>query len=125
MIVALSSDYRSVYYVNLDEDDAVCYLEDRRFEEAPSLGEHFPYLRDFTEFGINHVADNYREAYFQFIQPDNIRAELLKQPLIAFRFLEIRGGRESYAMLRIAGVRHLEDRTDNLVHAIGVGFTYL
>jgi PAS domain S-box-containing protein len=123
MIVALSSDYRSVYYVNLDEDDAVCYLEDRRFEEAPSLGEHFPYLRVFTEFGINHVAENYREAYFHFIQPDNIRAELLKQPLIAFRFLEIRGGRESYAMLRIAGVRHLEDRTDNLVHAIGVGFT--
>ncbi len=26
-------------------------------------------------------------------------------------------------MLRIAGVRHLEDRTDHLVHAIGVGFT--
>ena len=123
MIVALSSDYRSVYYVNLDEDEAVCYLEDKRFSRSPAAGSHFPYLRDFTEFGVNHVAESYRDGYFQFIQPDNIRRELLKQPVIAYRFLEVRDGRESYSMLRIAGVRHLEDRTDHLVHAIGVGFT--
>ena len=123
MIVALSSDYRSVYYVDLDEDEAVCYQEDRRFEEAPSTGDHFPYLRDFTEFAMNHVAKGYRDGFLQFIQPDNIRRELLKQPVIAYRFLEIRNGQESYAMLRMAGVRHIEDRADHLVHAIGVGFT--
>ena len=122
MIVALSSDYRSVYYVNLDADEAVCYLEDKRFPEAPSSGAHFPYLSSFTEFGHNHVAESYREGYFYFIQPDNIREELLKQPLIAYRFLELRDGKESYAVLRIAGVRHMEDRTDHRVHAIGVGF---
>jgi len=122
MITALSSDYRSVYYVNLDEDEAVCYLEDRRFEEAPREGEHFPYLRDFTEFGINHVAESYREGYFQFIQPDAIRAELLKQPVIAYRFIEIHDGKESYAIVRMAGVRHVDERPDHLVHAIGVGF---
>ena len=123
MIVALSSDYRSVYYVNLDEDDAVCYLEDRRFPEAPALGQHFAYLHDFTEFAENHVAERYREGYLQFIQPDNIRAELLDRPVIAYRFLELNDGQETYAMLRIAGVRHLEDRTDHRVHAIGVGFS--
>ena len=122
MIVALSSDYRSVYYVNLDEDEAVCYLEDRSFPEASSLGNRFPYLRDFTQFGHDHVAESYREGYFRFIQPDNIRAELLKQPLIAYRFLETREGKETYAVLRMAGVRHMEDRTDHRVHAIGVGF---
>ena len=123
MIVALSSDYRSVFYVDLDKDEAVCYLDDKRFAETPSAGENFPYLRSFTEFGFNHVAESYREGYFQFIQPDYIRAELLRQPLISYRFVEILDGKESYAMLRMAGVRHMEDRTDHLVHAIGVGFT--
>ena len=123
MIVALSSDYRSVYFVDLDEDEAVCYQEDRRFEEAPFTGDHFPYLRDFTAFAMNHVAEGYRDGFLQFIQPDNIRRELLKQPVIAYRFLETHDGQESYAMLRMAGVRHIEDRADHLVHAIGVGFT--
>ena len=123
MIVALSSDYRSVYYVDLDEDEAVCYLEDRRFEEAPAVGVHFPYLKDFTAFANNHVAESYREGFLQFIQPDHIRAELLKYPVISYRFLELREEQESYAMLRIAGVRHMENRPDHRVHAIGVGFT--
>ena len=123
MIVALSSDYRSVYYVDLDKDEAVCYQEDRRFAEAPSVGDHFPYLRDFTSFAADHVAESYRDGFLQFIQPENIRRELLKQPVIAYRFLELRDGIEAYSMLRMAGVRHIEDRADHLVHAIGVGFT--
>ena len=123
MIVALSADYQSVYYVNLDDDEAVCYLADKRFDEAPEAGSHFPYLGAFTAFGLNHVAEQYREGYMQFIQPENIRAELLKHPVIAFRFLETRDGRETYSMLRMAGVRHMDDRPDHRVHAIGVGFT--
>ena len=123
MIIALSADYRSVYYVNLDQDDAVCYLEDRRFEEAPFTGMHFPYLQDFTGFAYKHVAESYRDGFLQFIQPDNIRKELLKYPVISYRFLEIEGDKERYSMLKMAGVRHIEDREDHLVHAIGVGFT--
>ena len=123
MITALSSDYRSVYYVNLDADQAVCYLNDKTLADMPASGERFPYLQQFTEFGNTHVAESYREGYFRFIQPENIRKELLRQPVIAFRFLEYREGQEKYTMLRMAGVRHMEDRPDHLVHAIGVGFT--
>ena len=123
MLIALSSDYRSVYYVNLDTDEGVCYLEDKQHKEAPVSGQHFPYLRDFTEYAYNHVAENYREGFLHFIQPENIRNELLKQPIIAYRFLEICDGVETYTMLRMAGVRHMEDRTDHLVHAIGLGFS--
>ena len=123
MIIALSSDYRSVYYVDLDRDEAVCYLDDKRFTEAPVLGQNFPYLADFTQFAYNHVAEPYREGYLQFIQPDHIREELLHQPVISYRFLEVNDGQESYAMLRMAGVRHMEDREDQRVHAIGVGFS--
>ncbi|MBR2257889.1 MAG: hybrid sensor histidine kinase/response regulator, partial [Blautia sp.] len=32
-------------------------------------------------------------------------------------------GTEYYEMLRMAGVRHPKDRDDNIVHAIGLGFT--
>ncbi len=124
MIIALSSDYRSVYYVNLDQDDGVCYLADKQHEEGPAAGQHFSFLPVFTEFANNHVAESYRDGFLQFIQPDHIRTELLKQPIIAYRFLETRtDGTESYSMLRMAGVRHMEDRTDHLVHAIGVGFS--
>ncbi len=123
MIVALSSDYRSVYYIDLDEDEAVCYLEDKKFDESPATGARFPYLRDFTEFAENYVAENYREGFLQFIQPDHIRSELIDHPVISYRFLEIHDGQESYTMLRMAGVRHIEERPDHLVHAIGAGFT--
>ncbi len=123
LITAMASDYRSVYFIDLDEDEAVCYFDDNRFPEAPTVGQHFPYLRDFTEFGYNHVEESYREGYLQFIQPENIRRELLEKPLITYRFLEINEGKESYCMLRMAGVRHLEDRDDHLVHAVGAGFT--
>ena len=123
LITAMASDYRSVYLVNLDEDEAICYFDDRRFPEAPTSGQHFPYLRDFTEFAYNHVAESYREGYLQFIQPENIRRELQKRQMISYRFLELSEGGESYCMLRMAGVRHLEDRDDHRVHAVGVGFT--
>ena len=123
MITAMASDYRSVYYVDLDKDEAICYRDDPRFNEAPALGASFPFLRDFTAFAYNHVAEPYREDYLAFIQPENIRAALATKQIIAYRFLELNDGKESYAMLRMAGVRHPEDRDDHIVHAIGVGFS--
>ena len=123
MITALASDYRSVYYVDLDQDRAICYRNDPRFSEAPALGATFPFLRDFTDFARNHVAEQYREGYLAFIQPENIRAALLKQQIISYRFLELRDGNETYSLLRMAGVHHPEDRRDHMVHAIGVSFS--
>ena len=123
MITALASDYRSVYYVDLDRDEAICYRNDPRFTEAPDLGATFPYLSDFAAFAGNHVSEQYREGYLAFIQPENIREALKKQQVISYRFLELQDGRESYAMLRMAGVRRPEDRPDQMVHAIGVGFS--
>ena len=123
MIVALSSDYRSVYYVDLDQDEAVCYQDDRRVKNKHSVGDRFEYLKSFTDFANTYVAESFREGFLQFIKPDNIRRELLKQPVISYRFLELCDGQETYSMLRMAGVRHIEDRPVHLVHAIGVGFT--
>ena len=123
MIIALSSDYRSVYYVDLDEDEGVCYLAAGIYDDDPLIGQRFPFLKVFTEFGNEHVHESYREGYMDFIKPENIRRELLKHPIITYRFLEVNGDQEKYSMLRMAGVRHLEDRPDGLVHAAGIGFT--
>ena len=123
MITALASDYRSVYYVNLDEDDAICYQADLRMEDAIEEGAHVPFHEAFAAYANDYVAEAYRTEFLSFIDPASIRARLEQTPLIAYRYLTIREGSESYEMLRMAGVRHVEDREDGIVHAVGVGFT--
>ena len=123
MITALASDYRSVFYVDLDKDEAICYREDPRFGEAPALGSSVSFLREFTAFAYDHVAEQYRDGYLAFIQPENIRAALLKQQIISYRFLELQDGKETYTLLRMTGVRRPGDHQDHKVHVVGVGFS--
>ncbi len=123
MITAMASDYRCVYYVNLDENDGVCYRGDPNDHEQTAEGIHFPYLERFTWYAEHSVTEAYREEFLNFIQPETIREALSKSQLIAFRYLVKRQGREYYEMARMAGVRRLEDRDDHIVHAIGLGFT--
>ena len=122
MITAMASDYRSVYHVDLDADDAVCYRADPA-DLTDREGDHFPFHRHFTEYGEQYVDAEYREEFLRFIDPDNIRKALATENIIAIRYLTRRGGREAYEMLRMAGVRHPADREDHIVHAVGLGFT--
>ncbi|MBR1383860.1 MAG: hypothetical protein IJ555_08645, partial [Ruminococcus sp.] len=123
MITALASDYRSVYYVDLDHDECICYRSEVTPEEGPQVGDRFSYMDAFTRYANDIVAEGYRDSFLQFIEPDNIRKRLEKEVIIAYRYLIVRNGEESYEMLRMAGVRHAQDRDDKKVHAVGVGFT--
>ena len=123
MLVALSSDYRSVYYVDLDADEALCYLSDPGIEKAPAAGSHFPYLSEFEAFADLYVAEEYREGYRAFIQPDHIREQLSHQSVITYRFLEINDGKEMYTMLRIASVRSADEDPGSRIHEVVAGFT--
>ncbi len=123
MITAMASDYRSVYHVNLDEDDGVCYRSDPNDMEQTPEGIHFPYLERFTWYAEHSVTEGYREGFLRFIDPENVRSSLATEPIIAYRYLARRDGREYYEMIRMAGVRRAEDRDDHIVHAIGLGFT--
>ena len=125
MITAMSSDYRSVYYVDLDKDEGVCYRCDPKDRDQTEEGIKFPFHDRFTWYADNSVDENYREGFLKFIDPDNIREGLAKEPILAYRYLARRDGREYYEMIRAAGVRHKEDRTDHLVHAIGLGLTVI
>lgn len=123
MITAMASDYRSVYYVNLDDDSGICYREHSKLSNGLSEGEHFAYLETFTKYAYDYVSEQYREKFLQFIAPDAVRDALKEDTLIALTYLIKRDGVESYEMLRMAGVRRPEDRDDNTVHAVGIGFT--
>lgn len=123
MITAMASDYRSVYYVDLDTDEGICYRADHRNEGALKEGEPFRFSEAFRSYAEKFVAEGWREDFLAFIDPDNVRRRLAEENLLVHRYLTIRGGREIYEMLRMASVRHAEDRSDDQVHAIGVGFT--
>ena len=123
MITAMASDYRSVYYVNLDENDGVCFRGDPSDQEQTQEGIHFPYLERFTWYAEHCVTEKYREGFLRFIEPDNIRESLATESIIAYRYLAKRQGREYYEMIRMAGVRRARERNDHMVHAVGLGFT--
>ncbi len=123
MITALASDYSSVYYIDLDSDEGICYRARDKRESALSEGETFAYYQTFVSYGERYVAEPFREEFLQFIAPENIRRALAHEAIISLRYLALHDGGERYEMLRMAGVRHPEDRDDHIVHAIGLGFT--
>ena len=125
MITALASDYRCVYHVDLDHNDAVCYRGDPTDMEQTPEGEHFTYLERFTWYAENYVDENYREGFMHFIDPNHVREALAEEDIIGYRYLVHRDGKDYYEMIRMAGVRHAEDRDDHIVHAVGLGLTVI
>ncbi len=125
MITALASDYRCVYHVDLDKDDAVCYRSDPYDHDQTPEGVNFPYHERFTWYAEHAVTESYREGFLKFIEPDNVREALAKEQIIAYRYLVKRDGREYYEMIRMAGVRQAVDRKDHIVHAVGLGLTVI
>ena len=124
MITALASDYRSVYYVDLDTGESICYRkDDNGSDDGINPGDRFDYREKFREYADGYVADEYREAFLDFIKPENIREGLKENAIITLRYLVKRNNEEVYEMLRMAGVRHPSDREDHIVHAVGAGFT--
>ena len=122
LITALSSDYWSVYYLELDKDEGICYQSHADVENGFKVGEHFPYMASVTAYADKYITDQYREEFMRFVQPDAIREGLKEQRVISYRYMVNRHGKESYEMVRIAGVRHPEDRDDHMVHAVGACF---
>lgn len=121
MITALASDYRCVYHVDLDADEAICYRSDPTDTNQSPEGMVFPYLERFTWYAENYIDPEFREGFLRFIDPDNVRAGLAENSIIAYRYLVKTASREYYEMIRMAGVRHPKDRDDHIVHAVGLG----
>ncbi len=103
MITALSPYYRSIYRINLDTDDGICYRPHSGIKSGLNTGDHFPYKKQFTDYIDDYVAEEYREGFLDFIRPEFIKYSLRNEKLITYRYVVNRNGHESYEMLRIAG----------------------
>ncbi len=125
MITAMASDYRAVYYVNLDNDDGVCFRADPEDKVQTPEGVHFSYTERFLWYAENVVDPEYRQGFISFINPANIRNGLSSEKILAYRYLARRTGTEYYEMIRVAGVRSADDVRDNSLHAIGLGLTVI
>ena len=123
LITALASDYRSVYYIELDRDEGMCYQEREDLAHHFKEGERFPYLASVTAYAEEFVTEAYRDEFLAFIQPETIKHNLAETRITSYRYLIDRGEGESWEMVRFAGVRHPEDRDDHLVHSVGACFT--
>ena len=122
MINALASDYRSVYYVNLNKDKATCFSNDDEHDNI-NKDDSFTFSEGFTEYANNYVAEDYRDQFLEFIKPENIREGLRNSALIALRYLVKKDGIERYEMLRMADASTGTSRDLDSINAIGVGFT--
>ena len=121
MITALASDYRSVYYLELDRDWGICY-QAREDMHGFKAGDEFNYLEAVTAYCNQYILEPYREEFLRFIQPDAIREGLKESRVISHRYMISVDGKESYEAVHFAGVRHPEDRDDHVVHNVGACF---
>ena len=123
LITALASDYRGVYYVELDKNEGVCYQVHSELNDGLKVGQHFAFVDYISDYGNRYVSEQYREEFRRFIHPENIREGLKSERVISYRYVVCHGEKESYEMVRFAGVRHPEDRDDHMVHAVSMCFS--
>ncbi len=122
MINSLAANYRSVYYVDLDKDEAVCYRRDESISGAPELGSRFPFYRKFASYAERFVKKEYLDEYFRCIDPEEIRRRLAKEPIFTFRYLAGRDGIERYEQIRVSTANTAANGNDMIIHAVCVGF---
>ena len=122
LITALASDYWSVYYLDLDHDTGVCYQAHSDVDSGFRVGDRFRYIESMTAYANANIKEEYREEFLQFIRIENIKARLLEQRVIAYRYMVHRHNEDTWEEVRFAGVRHPEDREDHLVHLVGACF---
>lgn len=123
LITALAADYWSAYYIELDKDRGVCYQSHPGIDDGLEVGEEFSFRQAMADYAARYITPQYREEFLRFVTPDAIRAGLATERVVSYRYMVRRGGKESYEMVRFAGVRHPEDRDDHIVHAVGACFT--
>ena len=115
MIRALSSDYRSVFYYDLDKDEGVCYRSRRNTHDENKIIS--PFSKMLEDYLKKSVVENYLDNALKFIRPENLRDGLQLTNIISYRYLAVQNNRKYYEMIRVAKIDDSEE-----IHAVGVGF---
>ena len=123
MIAALASDYWSVYYLELDKDEGVCYQSHADLGESGlRVGERFKYLSAVTAYANRYITEQYLDEFLRFVQPESIINGLKKRNVISYTYMVKRQGRESYETARFAGVRNKSDKEGQVSYSVGACF---
>ena len=123
IITALASDYRSVYHVDLDTNDAVCYRSDLLAVDQHPEGVHFAYYENFANYAARYIDKNYINGFLNFIKAENIRKELSDKSTINYRYLIRRENREYYEMISFANMQSADSGDNSDVSAVVLGLT--
>jgi len=121
VINALSTDYRSIYYVDLDRDSAICYRANYEIRGGVQEGDQFTFSSRFTEYARDYISESDRTGFLDFIKPQNIKESLKKEPLVSYRFLANLDDSERYELIRMARVSKMSDSRDDSIREICVG----
>lgn len=123
MIAALASDYWSVYYLELDKDEGVCYQSHADLGESGlRVGERFQYLSAVTAYANRYITEQYLDEFLRFVQPESIINGLKKRNVISYTYMVKRQGKESYETVRFAGVRNKSDKEGQVSYSVGACF---
>ncbi len=122
-ITALVSDYRSVYHVDLDQNDAVCFRSDPTARDQHPEGVHFPYYEIFANYAKLNVDKTYLDSFLDFIDPKTIRRNLADSKTANFHYLVRRAGMEYYERISLAKTIRPDDSDDHTVHSVELGLT--
>ena len=122
MITALGTDYRGVYYVDLDKGEGVCFKAMEDIENGLKPGQTFSYKDIMARYAEKTVTENYRERFLSFVDPGAIIAALNEERLLTYLYTVRRNGEEYYEMIRISAVEP-DDPKCNIGHAVGIGIT--
>ena len=123
MIAALASDYWSVYYLELDKDEGVCYQSHAELGESGlRVGERFKYLSAVTAYANRYITEQYLDEFLRFVQPESIINGLKKRNVISYTYMVKRQGKESYETARFAGVRNKSDKEGQVSYSVGACF---
>ena len=121
MSAALASDYRSVYFIDLDKDEGACLQDQTDSHLKP--GDHFRFSAFAEEYARQNVNEEYREGFLDFVKPENIRRGLEDEKIISFLYTVDRGGQEVYELFRMAVVRQTGQQDTQNIRAVSAGFT--
>ena len=122
MIKSLSSDYRSVYYVDLDKNEGVCY---QARTDLPGFkeGDEFNYFNAVTSYCNHYILEEYREPFLEFVQTDHVREALKDHPVISYRYMIEVDGKQTWESVKFAGVEEEEEEEkDHVVRKVGACF---
>ena len=120
-ITAVESDYRSIYYVDLDTDTAVCYRSEGKTDSGSDLdGISGSFSEMSSWYANNRVSVDDREGFLDFLDPENIRTLLSGSSNISYRYQTTEN---RYEMIRIADLSKAEGRDDGMIRTVEIGIS--